>query len=567
MGKDIAKLVEVAAGRAQPDLVFKNSNIVNVFTGEIKPGDLAQADGYIAGVGQYSGPKDVDSTDRYLCPGFVDAHVHIESTMVLPGELVRMVLPWGTTTMIADPHEIVNVCGAKGMQFMLDASRDLPCNLYYMLPSAVPSTTFETAGAAFTEEEMRPFLSDPHVLGLGEAMQFTDVVAGRGHIMQLLEAFQGRPIDGHAPGLSGQALQAYAAAGVRSEHESTTYAEAAEKACAGIAIMVREGSAAHNLAAIVGGLVDQDMPTDQFMFCTDDKHLDDINRDGHIRWNVKLAIEAGMAPVDAIRMATLNAARHYGLHDIGAIAPGYKADIVMLSSLKQVAVERVYKDGISAAARLADVPAFCPADGEILHSVKAPELSVADLKLAVDGETDVIEMVPYQLVTRHLREAVPCENGFFVPDETYSKLCVVERHGKNGNIALAPLKGYGITGGAVATTVAHDSHNIIAAGDNDADIVLAVNHLREMGGGYVLVGAGEVIGEVPLAVGGIMSTGTAEEVQWSVGEIIQLAGEMGIPYFVDPFTSLSFMALPVIPALRLTDKGLFDVERFELIRS
>lgn len=565
--KDTKRLVDVAAGRVPADLVFKNANVVNVFTGEILPADVAVSGGWIAGVGQYSGKEEIDCTDKYLCPGFVDAHLHIESTMVLPGELVRMALPSGTTTMVADPHEIVNVCGAEGMRFMLDASENLPCNLYFMLPSSVPATVFETAGAGFTAADMKPFVGHPRVLGLGEVMGFPGVVAGNAEILEKINTLAGHPVDGHAPGLTGRELQAYAAAGVMTEHEGTTFAEALEKARAGLAILVREGSAAHNLSAIVGGLVDNDLPTNRFMFCTDDKHLDDIARDGHIRWNVKLAIELGMKPVEAIRMASWNAAVEYGLADIGAVAPGYKADLVLLSSLKKVEVAAVYKDGIPAGQALAAMPKFSAgqAPAAIMQSVKAPVVEAAMLAMPVSGKTDVIEMVPYQLATKHLIEEVPTENGLFVPDETYTKLCVLERHGKNGNLTVAPLKGYGIRGGALATSVAHDSHNIIAAGDNDADIVKAMNHLRKTGGGYVLVKNGEIAGQVPLPVAGLMSDAPAEEVERATRKIIKKASAMGIPYYVDPFISLSFLALPVIPSIRLTDKGLFNVETFSMI--
>ncbi|MDL2324370.1 adenine deaminase [Ruminococcaceae bacterium OttesenSCG-928-A16] len=565
--KNPKKLIEVATGREVADLVFKNANVVNVFTGEILPADVAVSDGWIAGVGQYSGKQEIDCTDKYLCPGFIDAHLHIESTMVLPAELVRMVLPSGTTTMIVDPHEIVNVCGAQGMQFMLNASENLPCNLYFMLPSSVPATPFETAGADFTAADMAPFVGHPRVLGLGEVMCFTDVVGGGDVILEKLAQLSPRPVDGHAPGLTGKSLQAYAAAGVKTEHEGTTFAEALEKARAGLAILVREGSAAHNLAAIVGGLVDNDLPTNRFMFCTDDKHLDDIARDGHIRWNVKLAIELGMKPVNAIRMASWNAAVEYGLADVGAIAPGYKADIVLLSSLKQVEIDAVYKDGIEARQALQNIPAFDAekAQPRVMQSVKAPKVTAEMLALPVNGKTDVIDMVPYQLVTNHLREEVPTQNGLFVPNETYTKLCVVERHGKNGNLVVAPLKGYGIVGGALATSVAHDSHNIIAAGDNDADIAKAINQLSKIGGGYVLVKNGAIAGQVPLPVAGLMSTAPATEVERATHKIIKKASAMGIPYYVDPFISLSFLALPVIPSIRLTDKGLFNVDTFELI--
>ena len=562
----IKNLIEVASGRKKAELVFKNAHVVNVFTGELLQRDVAVEGGLIAGVGSYQGEKERDCTGMTLCPGFIDAHIHIESTMVLPRELVGMVLPSGTTTLIADPHEIVNVGGAQAMQFMLDASENLPCNIYFMLPSSVPSTPFETAGADFTAEDMRPFLHHPRVLGLGEAMCYPDVVQGQGAIMEKLTLCAGLPVDGHAPGLTGHELQAYKAAGVVTEHECTTFAEAVEKARAGFAILVREGSAAHNTTTIVQGLVESGMPSNRFMFCTDDKHIDDIWRDGHIRWNVKLAIDLGMDPVQAITMASWNAAQSYGLQGIGAIAAGYKADIVLLSDIKKMEVAAVYKDGIDAVEKLREVLPEEIHQQELLYSVKIKPVTAQDFALPARALEDVIEMVPFQLGTCHLKEAVPSEGGYFKANSEYCKLCVVERHGKNGNIAVAPLKGYGITGGAIATTVAHDSHNIIAAGDSDEDIALAVNRLREIGGGYVLVQNGKLAGEVPLQVAGLMSLEPAQTVQKASREIIEKATGMGIPYHVDPFTSLSFLALPVIPSIRLTDKGLFNVDEFTMIQ-
>lgn len=562
----IKNLIEVASGRKKAELVFKNAHVVNVFTGELLQRDVAVEGGLIAGVGSYQGEKERDCTGMTLCPGFIDAHIHIESTMVLPRELVGMVLPSGTTTLIADPHEIVNVGGAQAMQFMLDASENLPCNIYFMLPSSVPSTPFETAGADFTAEDMRPFLHHPRVLGLGEAMCYPDVVQGQGAIMEKLTLCAGLPVDGHAPGLTGHELQAYKAAGVVTEHECTTFAEAVEKARAGFAILVREGSAAHNTTTIVQGLVESGMPSNRFMFCTDDKHIDDIWRDGHIRWNVKLAIDLGMDPVQAITMASWNAAQSYGLQGIGAIAAGYKADIVLLSDLKKMEVAAVYKDGINAVEKLREVLPEEIHQQELLRSVKIKPVTAQDFALPARALEDVIEMVPFQLGTCHLKEAVPSEGGYFKANSEYCKLCVVERHGKNGNIAVAPLKGYGITGGAIATTVAHDSHNIIAAGDSDEAIALAVNRLREIGGGYVLVQNGKLAGEVPLQVAGLMSLEPAQTVQKASREIIEKATGMGIPYHVDPFTSLSFLALPVIPSIRLTDKGLFNVDEFTMIQ-
>lgn len=559
-------VIEAAAGRKKAKLVFKNAQVVNVFTKQVEQADVAVEAGVIAGVGQYSGEEEVDCTGLYLCPGFVDAHIHVESTMAVPYEFARAVAPSGTTTVVADPHEIVNVCGAPAVEWLLKASEALPVDIYWMMPSSVPATPFETNGAPFTAQEMAPFAQmGPRVAGLGEVMCYPDVVAGTGEIYGKLALFAHKHIDGHAPGLSGKALAAYAAAGIETEHECTSFAEAKEKLAAGLAILVREGSAAKNLTAIVEGLLKEGLPTDRFLFCTDDKHLDDIAREGHIRWNVHQAVQLGMPVVDAICMASYNAARVYGLKGVGAIAPGYRADIVLLDDWKQVHVHAVYKDGVPVEQKIAAARRV-PAPAALTHTMHFAPVTPQQLALPVQGKAHVIEMVPYQIVTRHAVEPVPSENGLFRPNKTYSKLCVIERHGRGGNIAVCPLKGYGITGGAIATSVAHDSHNIIAAGDNDGDIALAVNHLQKTGGGYALAAGGRILGALALPVGGLMSEAPWEQTRDETNAILKQAAKMGIPYHVDPFISLSFMALPVIPSLRLTDRGLFDVDTFSFVK-
>ena len=504
-------VIEAAAGRKKAKLVFKNAQVVNVFTKQVEQADVAVEAGVIAGVGQYSGEEEVDCTGLYLCPGFVDAHIHVESTMAVPYEFARAVAMSGTTTVVADPHEIVNVCGAPAVEWLLKASEALPVDIYWMMPSSVPATPFETNGAPFTAQEMAPFAQmGPRVAGLGEVMCYPDVVAGTGEIYGKLALFAHKHIDGHAPGLSGKALAAYAAAGIETEHECTSFAEAKEKLAAGLAILVREGSAAKNLTAIVEGLLKEGLPTDRFLFCTDDKHLDDIAREGHIRWNVHQAVQLGMPVVDAICMASYNAARVYGLKGVGAIAPGYRADIVLLDDWKQVHVHAVYKDGVPVEQKIAAARRV-PAPAALTHTMHFAPVTPQQLALPVQGKAHVIEMVPYQIVTRHAVEPVPSENGLFRPNKTYSKLCVIERHGRGGNIAVCPLKGYGITGGAIATSVAHDSHNIIAAGDNDGDIALAVNHLQKTGGGYALAAGGRILGALALPVGGLMSEAPWEQ--------------------------------------------------------
>lgn len=559
-------VIEAAAGRKKAKLVFKNAQVVNVFTKQVEQADVAVEAGVIAGVGQYSGEEEVDCTGLYLCPGFVDAHIHVESTMAVPYEFARAVAMSGTTTVVADPHEIVNVCGAPAVEWLLKASEALPVDIYWMMPSSVPATPFETNGAPFTAQEMAPFAQmGPRVAGLGEVMCYPDVVAGTGEIYGKMALFAHKHIDGHAPGLSGKALAAYAAAGIETEHECTSFAEAKEKLAAGLAILVREGSAAKNLTAIVEGLLKEGLPTDRFLFCTDDKHLDDIAREGHIRWNVHQAVQLGMPVVDAICMASYNAARVYGLKGVGAIAPGYRADIVLLDDWKQVHVHAVYKDGVPVEQKIAAARRV-PAPAALTHTMHFAPVTPQQLALPVQGKAHVIEMVPYQIVTRHAVEPVPSENGLFRPNKTYSKLCVIERHGRGGNIAVCPLKGYGITGGAIATSVAHDSHNIIAAGDNDGDIALAVNHLQKTGGGYALAAGGRILGALALPVGGLMSEAPWEQTRDETNAILKQAAKMGIPYHVDPFISLSFMALPVIPSLRLTDRGLFDVDTFAFVK-
>ena len=559
-------VIEAAAGRKKAKLVFKNAQVVNVFTKQVEQADVAVEAGVIAGVGQYSGEEEVDCTGLYLCPGFVDAHIHVESTMAVPYEFARAVAMSGTTTVVADPHEIVNVCGAPAVEWLLKASEALPVDIYWMMPSSVPATPFETNGAPFTAQEMAPFAQmGPRVAGLGEVMCYPDVVAGTGEIYGKLALFAHKHIDGHAPGLSGKALAAYAAAGIETEHECTSFAEAKEKLAAGLAILVREGSAAKNLTAIVEGLLKEGLPTDRFLFCTDDKHLDDIAREGHIRWNVHQAVQLGMPVVDAICMASYNAARVYGLKGVGAIAPGYRADIVLLDDWKEVHVHAVYKDGVPVEQKIAAARRV-PAPAALTHTMHFAPVTPQQLALPVQGKAHVIEMVPYQIVTRHAVEPVPSENGLFRPNKTYSKLCVIERHGRGGNIAVCPLKGYGITGGAIATSVAHDSHNIIAAGDNDGDIALAVNHLQKTGGGYALAAGGRILGALALPVGGLMSEAPWEQTRDETNAILKQAAKMGIPYHVDPFISLSFMALPVIPSLRLTDRGLFDVDTFAFVK-
>ena len=545
---------------------FKNGNVVDVKNEQILQADIAVKDGKIAGIGHFSGENVIDCTGKYITPGFIDAHVHIESSMATPMEFSKAVMPHGTTTVIADPHELVNVKGNEAMEYILDAAGDAPLGIYVMMPSSIPATPFETNGADFTAEDMKQWKDHPLVLGLGEVMCYPAVLSKEEQIMKKLELCKGMVIDGHAPGLSGEDLKAYVEAGVMTDHECTSFEEAKEKCLAGMKILVREGSAARNVENIVPGLVKEPEFIAHFMFCTDDKHLDTIENEGHISYNIKKSIQLGMNPISAVKMATYNAAKTYGLNDIGVLEEGKDADIVILDSLESVEVHSVYKQG-----RIVNTEFFTkeakPVNESMLHTVVLKNISKDKIQVKAEGKIPVIGMIPGQIVTKFLQEEVPSKDGLFTPDSEYSKLCVFERHRGTGNAAAAPIKGYGITNGAIATSVAHDSHNIIAAGDNDEDIIKAVQTIEEIQGGYALVSEGRVLGTLPLTVAGLLSQKPAKDIQKGIDELLQKAWKLGISRDIDPFITLSFMALPVIPSLRLTDLGLVDVDTFQLLKS
>ncbi len=562
----LRRLMQVATHERPAQRVLKGGQVLNVFTGRLLNADVAIEEGFIAAVGKgYTGKEEIDCTGQTIIPGLIDAHLHIESTMVQPAELAKVLLPCGTTTLIADPHELANVSGEAAMDYLFDAVKNCGLNVFVMAPSAVPASPFDQNGAGVIDAARLAAWKD-RALGLGEAMCFPQVVAGEPATLDKLEAYAGRPIDGHAPGLHGAALQAYRLAGVQTEHEASDFDEGLEKLEAGFALLVREGSAAHNLEPLVTGLLKNHIPTHRCAFCTDDKHLADIFHQGHIDHCVRRAIELGMPFAQAVQMATIQAAQIYGLRDLGAVAPGYKADLVLLESPSQMTIRAVYKDGVPVAERLAKAQTF-PVPNTLLHTVRLPELTVEDLALHCAAQTDAIQLVPRQLLTRRVKVSVQRDaGGQFVPDEHFCKLCAVQRHSGEKRLAVAPLDGFGIRGGALATTVAHDSHNIVAAGDNDADLLAAMRALAEAGGGYAIARGGKV-DILPLPVCGLMSLESGESVAKHTHEMLSIAREMGIPDGVDPFITLSFLSLPVIPAIRLLDGGLFDAENFSWIES
>ncbi len=563
--QQFSKLAAAARGERAADIVFRGGRIVNVFTGEIQDTAVAVTDGIIVGIGDsYVGETEIDLAGAYLCPGLMDAHLHMESTMVTPAELVEQAVKRGTTTYIVDPHEAANVSGADGIDYILRETEDVPANVYVMMPSCVPSLPFEDNGCTFDAEQMKRYMRHPRVLGLGEVMDYVSTVQAAPAMAQKLSLFDGRAKDGHAPGLGGKLLNAYVLAGITNDHECSTPEEVLEKRRLGMHIHVREGSAARNLAPIVRGMLEQGLEPEGFSFCTDDKHIEDIRSEGHIDHCVRKAIACGMNPIDAIRMATINTARHYKLHHrLGAIAPGMQADLIVFGDLQQIDIQAVYHKGKSVMDFHAQPK--LPQDSPLRRTVHCPPVRPEQLNLPVGAQSAVIRVVPDELITRHETAALPQRDGLFVPDETFSKIIVVERHHDTGRVGVGAVTGFGIRGGAIASTVAHDSHNLSVIGDNDADMLLAAEHLRSIGGGYTLVSGGKVLHTVALPIMGLMSDAGFPAVQAELSAMIAKSHEMSVPEGISPLILLSFLALPVIPSLRITPRGLFDVDKMDFI--
>lgn len=555
--KNRQKFLDCANGYEKADLVLKNGKVLNVFTEEIIECDIVVCGDMIVGLGSYEGKQEIDCKGKYLAPGFIDAHMHIESCMLAPGELSKVLVQKGTTTIVADPHEIVNVSGEQGMDYFLNCIDQMLVNTYFVIPSAVPAADDEINGCGeFLAEQMVKYVDHPRVLGLGETMRFMECVEGEKRMADKLMLFSNKHIDGHAPGLKGKAVQAYRLSGVENDHECSTAEEVLDKLRAGFYIFIREGSGAKNLDTLVQTLLDAKVSLDNCVFCTDDKHVGEIMAEGHISTCIRKAIARGIPAVKAYKMGSYQTAKYYGLKAYGAIGAGYKADIVCLDDLEEVQPVFVMKDGkiLTEEDFQKDLTTEVP-EG-LLHTVHAQKITIDRLKLACEEKTDIIQMNRFRLETTHLVETVPRENGYFVPNKIYNKICVVERHGKTGEVGIAPLKGFGIKNGAIATSIAHDSHNIIAAGDNDEDIALAIRTVQEMQGGYVLVSKGIVLDTLTLQISGLMSQLRYQELDKLVEHMLIQARTLGVSEGVDPFTTLSFMALTVIPEIRITERGI-----------
>lgn len=555
-----------AAYEGKNTLVIKNANVVNVFTDEIVRADVAVYEDVIIGVGSYSGENEIDAGGAYLAPGFIDAHVHIESSMVIPSSFMKVIMPHGTTTVIADPHEIANVAGAAGIRAMYKLTDELPLRVLFMLPSCVPATPFEHSGAKLVAEDMEQFMHKSRILGLGEVMDANSVINCSQEMLDKLRLFDKRPIDGHAPMLEGMGLNAYRVAGAFSDHECSTYEEVKQKLATGMNILLRIGSAANNMDGVLRRIAKEKLPTRNMMFCTDDKHIEDIRREGHINANARMAVAAGIDPIDAIKMASYNAARAYGIRGVGAIAPGYKADMVLLEDLKDFKVKQVISRFGRPYTGKEQIPSpILPP--QVFNSVRLPEISKYDLALRCHVSAPVIKMIPHQLVTELVyRDVERDENGCFIPSEGMVKLAVIERHHATGSMAVGILEGLGIKHGAVASTVAHDSHNLVVAGDNDEDMLMAIESLRDCGGGYSVVSRGVVLARLPLPIAGLMTAAPVNDVLEIQQALLDALYSLGAKRDSDPLIALSFMALPVIPAVKLTDEGLFDAVNFKFIK-
>lgn len=577
--KHLQENVFASIGKIAPELVLKNGKFVNVFTNQLESGDIAIHNGYIVGIGDYSSndnleavhqTKYIDCSGKILCPGFLDGHIHIESSMLSPGEFAASVVPHGTTAVITDPHEITNVAGKLGIEYMLESTKGLPLDVYFMLPSCVPATALDESGAILEADDLEEFLDNPRVLGLAELMNSYGTLLGDEGIFRKIAITKkyNKIVDGHAPGLQGKGLNGYVAAGVISDHECSTIENAIEKLSRGQWIMIREGTAAKNMDAL--------MPLFQPPYCyrcmlvTDDKHPGDIIEYGHVDYLIRQAVSKGADPILAVKMATIQPAEYFGIKNTGAIAPGYKADIAVVDNLNDMNVVEVYKEGklVAQNKKILNASINSKKDlnkfDKIYTSFHMKELEPEDFKVKETGKfMRVIELVDGELLTNEL--ILPFNGTGVDIEQDIVKLVVAERHLNTGHIGIGFLKGYGLKNGAVASSIAHDSHNLIIVGTNDLDMSIAANCVRKNQGGLALVSEGKILGELPLPIAGIMCDEKAEEVEEKLGAMKEEAARLGTSKGIDPFMTLAFISLPVIPDIKLTTHGLVKVDTQELI--
>jgi adenine deaminase len=564
---NLKELISVARGEIPADLLLKNARIVNTFIGEIEQADVAIYGDRIAGVGDYDKAKEIiDLQGRFLAPGLINGHTHMESSMLHPARYAQAVVSRGTLAVVTDLHEIANVCGPEGIKFVTDWARKLPLDMLFMAPSCVPATRLETSGARISSKEVKKILAHPKIIGLGEMMNFPGVIGRDEEVLQKISAAKGRVIDGHAPGLTGKELNAYLSAGILSDHESTTLEEGKEKLRRGMYLMIREGSSEKNLDALLPLVTDNTYK--RCFFVVDDRSCPDLLREGDIDAVVRKAISRGLEPVRAIQMATINAAEYFRLYDRGAIGPGYIANLITITDLAKLEIDMVFYQGKLVAKQGKPFFPLHPITLELKDTVRIKPPTAKSLKIAAADETyPVIEIIPGQIVTKKAVEKIKVVDGVVMPDveKDILKLVVVERHKASGNIGLGLVRGFGLKKGALASSVAHDSHNIIAVGANDLDILKAIEEINKLQGGLVVCANLEILASLPLPIAGLLSAEPLDTVVSQHEKVEKAAASLGnLP--PAPFAILSFLALPVIPELRLTDLGLVDVNEFKLLK-
>jgi adenine deaminase len=575
---NLKELISVARGETPADLLLKNARVVNTFIGEIEQGDVAIYGDRIAGVGDYGKAREIiDLQSRFLAPGLINGHTHIESSMLHPARYAQAVVPRGTLAVVTDLHEIANVCGFKGIKFVTDWARKLPLDMLFMAPSCVPATRLETSGAQISSKEVKRILAHPKIIGLGEMMNFPGVISGDEEVLKKINASKGKVIDGHAPGLAGKELNAYLSAGILSDHESTTLEEGKEKLRRGMYLMIREGSSEKNLDTLLPLVTDNTYK--RCFFVVDDRSCSDLLQEGDIDAVVRKAIGRGLEPVRAIQMATINAAEYFRLYDRGGIGPGYMANLITITDLAKLEIDMVFYQGKLVAKQGKPFFPLHPITLELKDTVRIKPPTAKSLKIPLprrerlgEGETPdetypVIEIVPGQIVTRKAVEKITVVDEAVMPDveRDILKLVVVERHKASGNVGVGLVKGFGLKKGALASSVAHDSHNIIAVGTNDLDILKAIEEINRLQGGLVVCANLEILASLPLPIAGLLSPEPLDVVVFQYEKVEKAAASLGsLPQA--PFAILSFLALPVIPELRLTDLGLVDVNEFRLIK-
>ena len=566
--KQTRELIQVARGEVPADLILANTRIVNTFNGEIEQGNIAIHQGHIAGIGDYrDGVKTIDLAGKYVAPGFIDGHTHVESSMLHITQYARAVVPRGTLALVTDLHEIANVCGLDGAGQILRISEKLPLDVFFMVPSCVPATHLETSGARITADDVQSALAWKNSIGLGEMMNFPGVLYGDAEVLLKLSLSRGKAIDGHAPGLHGRDLNAYLTTGIGSDHESTTLDEAREKLSRGMWVMIREGSSEKNLATLLPLVNDRNYH--RCFFVVDDRSCVDLLQDGDIDAVVRKAIRLGLDPVRAIGMATINTAQYFRLQGLGAVAPGYLANLIVFSDLAALDIGMVFYRGELVARDKQAVFSADVGDGDgLTHTVNIKDFGVSALKIPAERRNQpVIEVVPGQIITRKITVNLPVKDGAVSADPAGDilKLVVVERHRGSGNIGVGLVKGFGLKQGALASSIAHDSHNIIAAGADDKDLIVAIKEIEKLQGGLVVAAQGKIIAALPLPIAGLLSDEPLETVVKRLHAVEDAARGLGCA-LASPFSTLSFLALPVIPELRLTDLGLVDVGSFRLLQ-